>query len=145
MYWDDWKFRRKVKRLHQEREKLSRTFDAEIRAATEAKDRERVQSLHSEMGHELGMVGSEIQLEQHKYITKHANLLLVPLPPFKSEGGEWEELYAFGSWILTPQALAHLRREVRQERRERIEMVFLWPASFIGFVGGIVGIVSAFL
>lgn len=86
----------------------------------------------------------ELRHLQHEYIAKQARALLIPLPRYSRDSDDWEVLDQLGSVTLTSEALASLGREVRQERRERLELLFLWPSAFLGAIGGIAGICAVF-
>ncbi|KIC17028.1 MULTISPECIES: hypothetical protein [unclassified Leisingera] len=144
MFLEDAKFQLKLRELQKSNKKVWDHFSPKIDAAREAKQFEEEQLIASEAFWESDQVRDEIHNLQHRYVQKQAERLLIPMPKFKTKDGEWEQSQFDGFWRLNEAALSALAREVRQERRERLELAFLWPSSIIGFVGGLVGIASAF-
>ncbi len=144
MWLEDAKFRRQLAKLQKTKRKIDDHYDLKISEARDAKEWELEEMHASEMFHELDMVEADIRWLQHRYVTRQAEQLLVPVPKFSTKSESWLKSDFDGRWRLTDDALDVLGQRVRQERRERVELLFLWPSAFIGFVGGIVGIVSAF-
>ena len=144
MWFEDIKFRWRLRKLQKVEKKISDSYQSDIDRARADKDFEREQFHVSGMFFELDNVGSEIRWLQHRYVTSQAERLLIPVPKFDTKSKDWSCSDVDGRWSLSPENLARLAREVRQERRERLELVFLWPSALIGLVGGIVGIASVF-
>lgn len=141
---DDLAFRWRLGRLLKDQDKISNRYQPDLERARRDKDWERENSVALDMFSERDFVDEKIARLQHAYLAKQARYLLIPLPEFKKEEGEWRELEQIGGYVLNDEALLRLARDVRQERRERIELAFLWPSALIGFVGGLVGLFSAF-
>ncbi len=144
MLLEDMFFRWNLKRLQKREDKISIMYQADIDKARAAKDWNEEQTIVLIMYHETDLVKSEIRQLQHNYVTKQAERLLLPVPRFSTKSPDWECLDIDGKWFLSQEVLARLGREVRHERRERLELAFLWPASLIGLIGGIAGIATAF-
>ncbi|SDW76807.1 hypothetical protein SAMN05444358_1011706 [Ruegeria halocynthiae] len=143
MWLEDAKFRGQLAKLQKDKRKVGDYYDPKIAAAREAKQWEQEQMHSSEMFHELDMVEAEIRWLQHRYVTRQAERLLVPIPKFGTKSDSWLQSDHDGRWRLNDDVLDVVGQRVRQERRERIELLFLWPSAFIGFIGGVTGIVSA--
>lgn len=145
LLWDDLAFRWRLGRFLREQDKISKRYQPDLDRARKEKDWERENSVAQDMFFEHDLVEDEIARLQHKYLTKQARRFLIPLPEFKQKDGEWRELQHIGGYALKGDALLRLARDVRQERRERVELAFLWPSALIGLVGGLVGLISAFM
>lgn len=145
LLFDDLAFRWRLRRLLKRQNRIRKLYQPDLARARKEKDREREQSLAGEMFFETDLVENELAKLQHTYLTTQASRLLIPLPEFKLTDGKWRELPHIGGYALTADALFHLAREVRQERRERVELAFLWPSALVGLVGGVAGLVSAFV
>lgn len=145
MLIDDMIFRWKLRRLQKATAKIWAGYGPELDKARAAKDWNEEQSIAASAFFEVDTVRAGLLQLQHNYVTKQAEQLLLPIPPFDTKSANWTKSDRTGVWTLSPELLARLAREVRQERRERVELMFLWPSAFIGLVGGLVGILTAFL
>lgn len=143
LLWDDQVFRYRLRGFLKEQDRISKLYQPDLDRARKANDREQEHSVYFNMAHELDLVADQITQLQQRYLSKQARILLIPLPEFKQKDGDWRELHLIGGYALTGEALLRLARDVRQERRERLELVFLWPSALIGLVGGLVGIATA--
>jgi len=144
MIFEDIQFRRALKKLQAEEQAVIDAYDPDIQKAREAKNWEQEQSIASQMFFEQDNVKSEIHSLQHRYVTSQAEKLLLSIPKFDTDSPDWKKSDFDGRWTLSLEVLARLGREVRQERRERLELTFLWPSAMIGLVGGLIGIFTAF-
>lgn len=141
MSWvEDWRFNSDLRKLQKAMARVTDGYHVEL---DKASDWDHEQMIAGDMWNDLETIRDEVRSRQHGYITKQADRLLLPLPPFDAESGDWVRSDSDHAWTLSPEVLARLGREVRQERRERLELVFLWPSSVLGLVGGIAGIASA--
>lgn len=143
-WFDDLCFRRRLARLQKAKSKTIDAYQDDIEKARKAENWEQEQAHAGDMFHEVDMIDDEISALQHRYVTRQAEQLLIPLPKFDAKSSEWRCSEIDGRWRLADEALFDLSRQVRRERRERIELVFLLPAAVIGLVGGLVGIATAF-
>ena len=144
MIVEDILFRMELRKLQAEEQAVVDSFDPEIQKARSNKNWEQENIIASQMFFEKDNVRSEIWNLQHRYITRQADRLLLPIPKFDMASTDWRHSEFDGKWTLSSEALARLGREVRQERRERLELAFLWPSAMIGLIGGLVGVLSAF-
>lgn len=130
MILEDLKFRRELKKLQKAKQAIHDAYDPKIPAKpTSQEEYEEQQSELGNMFAELGQADAEISLLQHRYITKQAERLLLPVPEYHEKSPAWKYLEFDDRWRLTADALARLGREVRMERRERFELIFLWPSA----------------
>lgn len=143
MWVDDAKFRWRLAKLQRSQRKNEEYYNLKITAAREIQEREEEQKQQYDKFVVLDKGISEIRSLQHRYITRQAEQLLIPIPECNPKSESWLQSDFDGRWRLTDDALDALSQRVRRERRERVELLFLWPSAFIGFIGGLVGIVSA--
>ncbi|WP_299969186.1 hypothetical protein [uncultured Roseobacter sp.] len=144
MIFEDMKFRQRLKKLQTAEQAVMDAYDPDIQKARADKNWDEEQGIASMMFSERDSVRSEILSLQHRYITKQADRLLLPIPKFDTKSSDWIYSEYSGRWTLSPDVLTRLGREVRQERRERLELTFLWPSAMIGLLGGLIGIFTAF-
>lgn len=144
MIFEDVKFRRALKKLQAKEKTVIEAYDPDIQKARKDRNWEQEQGIASRMFSELDNVRREIHNLQHAYVTSQADKLLLPIPEFDTASPDWKNSDFDGRWTLSLEVLARLGREVRQERRERLELTFLWPSAMIGLIGGLIGIFTAF-
>lgn len=144
MWIDDIWFRWELSKLQKKKSRVWDDYGKDLEEARASKDWDRERDLASEAFAVEALHGWEIRSLQHNYITKQAEVLLLPRPSYRSSDDEWEHCEHDDRWYLNAEILSILAKEIRRERRERAEMLFLWPMSLIGAVGGVIGIVSAF-
>ncbi|WP_039017607.1 hypothetical protein [Halocynthiibacter namhaensis] len=145
MWIDDIWFRWELAKLQKKKASVWEDYREDLETAEASKDWDSEREVASEAFTVEELHGWEIRSLQHNYVTKQAEVLLLPMPSYRSSDVEWEYCEHDDRWYLNAEILSTLAKEVRRERRERAEILFLWPMSLIGAVGGVIGIVSAFL
>ena len=142
MLLEDRKFSKELRRLQKAMADIQADFDSEAEKARNAKDYESEQAAASQYFFERDMIDSDIQWLQHRYLVRQAERLLLPVPEFNTKGEDWVRSEHDGRWRLNKEILASLSKEVRRERRERMEFFFLLPSALIGLVGGLLGVAA---
>jgi len=94
-----------------------------------------------------------IALLETEYLTSQARKHLVPMPKVPAEiydgapdpSGKWRCQNLGFDCLLTDEAVRELRRELRADRRERLEIVRSWVAGLTGLIGVIIGLLAIIL
>ncbi len=144
MWVSDIKFRIKLSSLQRQKRRTEASYKKAIEKARTEKNDDAEQTEVSSMFAETDLLDEKIRKIWHNYLIENADKLLIPYPKYVEESKGWVRSEISGDWTLTEEALAKLSGEVRRERRERIEMVFLWPSALVGLLGGVMGIISYF-
>ncbi len=98
----------------------------------------------------------EIQEELDDIVTadlvRQAQRLRLPVPEYPTGSGpdddeneNWRRGWVYGARLLTNAGIAKLRREIRQERKERREGAMTWIAALTGLVGALTGLAAVLL
>lgn len=137
------KFRWEQQRIQRSRNRISRTYEKkEKEARAKGGDSDVLSSLEYSWDFELKLEDDEMLNLIHRYYRRQADRLMVPVPPFKAEGGAWEESEKDGSYHLTQEALHDLRSAIRAEKKARREGWMVWLAAFIGLIGALSGLIA---
>jgi hypothetical protein len=77
-----------------------------------------------------------------QYLVSIADKLSLPIPPITKEDERWEQSGFSGRHVLTNRGITELRSLIRQEKREKYELIFRWSPILIGLIGAIIGLIS---
>jgi len=144
-----------VKFVYEQR-RIQRCMDKNSRERSQAVDKARAEGASAEELHAIGydffpvrkLAEDEMILLNHTYYVRLAYRLLIPVPKFTIEGGDWIESESQpGKYHLTPEALHELRASIRREKKERREgsLIWLaWLAALTGFVGALTGLLAIY-
>lgn len=80
----------------------------------------------------------ELQTARLRYIAKR---LMVPIPEFKDEN-LWKKDRCLNTYILTSRGIYELKKLIRNEKKEKREIVFSWITLLIGLLGAQIGLIS---
>jgi len=131
------------------RELLNRAYAKDIAAARKANDSNKVESLQHDHQYELQIDYEKEAEVLTRYLLREARRLHVPTPKYKSDNGKESDYWYEGSLtyrrLLTTQGVAHVRDEIRKERKARHEARSIWIpwlSALTGLVGTITGLVA---
>lgn len=134
------KYRYRLWKLLRSRQKTKKTYDDLIKKA-QNDDREQ-QSIVSEAVFFVGEEDLKIRELHTEYLCQVAKNLIIPIPEFKDES-IWENVHSFGiMYILTPKGVYEFKRLIRNEKKEKREIIFSWITLLIGLLGAIIGVIS---
>lgn len=140
-----------------EQRRIQRCMDKNSRERTQALNKARADGADAKELHAIGydfffeakLAEDEMILLNHTYYVRLAYRLLIPVPEFTIEGGDWIESESQpGKYHLTPEALHKLRASIRREKKERREgsLIWLaWLAALTGFVGALTGLLVIYI
>lgn len=136
-------FRWKQHQLERWVDSISRAHDKEKR---EARGRGATTNELHELGHkyyfEHRLAADEVIRLTSAYYVRLAHRMLIPVPEFKTEGGDWIESQETGQYHLSTQALHELRAMIRAEKKARREGWTIWLALLTGAIGALSGLVA---
>ncbi|MGD9851671.1 MAG: hypothetical protein AB7T38_10405 [Nitrospirales bacterium] len=122
--------------------KLERTFRPHFALAK--KGGEDVQSLENEYAYELACLREEQRLQYQKQLLRKARRLFIQIPKYTEKSGDWEKSGVLhGYMLLTDKAIKQLRNDIREEVKNKREIVLGWIVPFSGIIGTIVGFLLA--
>jgi hypothetical protein len=133
------KYRYRLCKLKRSEKRTKKIYDSHIKKAQNDDEK---QSVISEAMFFIGEEDLKIRKLHTDYLRQVANNLIVPLPEFKDES-IWENVNSLGiMYILTPKGVYELKRLIRNEKKEKREVIFNWITLLIGLLGAIIGVIS---
>lgn len=137
-------YRVTLHKLSSERNKIDNRYKKEYEKAIKEKDEEKRNEIRDDALMELNEIDDQILYLEHQYLRSEATKYLLPIPPVVTEdkGGLWEQSRHTGKYHLTNKGLAQLRVEVRNEKKERTELLAQRISIIIGLIGAIIGLVA---
>jgi hypothetical protein len=132
------KYRYNLVRLLSEKNKLRNDYAKYIATAESSDEKE---SRESEASHFVSEIENNIRWLMTVYYRQRAAKLIIPLPNWK-ETDLWEDDPYSQRRILTGKGIYQLRKEIRSESRERLELFLRLLAMIIGFLGALIGVLS---
>ncbi len=135
-------YRLKLFNYSRKRERIRKLYSKDLEVAKKKDDREEIQSLLSALDYEQSEPEEKIKLLKTQYLISIADKLSLPTPPITEKEEGWEESGFSGRHVLTNKGITELRSLIRQEKRERYELIFRWVSILIGLIGAIIGLVA---
>ena len=131
------KYHRRLSLLNKQYDKEKRPYSKLI---SEAKGGEK-QQLLSEAGSILAPIDEEINCLKSRRLCQIANSLIVSIPKMQDET-YWEFSHYTGGYFLTTEGINEVRKRIRQERKDRCDLVLAWIPAVVGIMGGLIGLVA---
>lgn len=147
MIFQDWRVRRKVRKIERVRDRALAPIDSQISAAKKQRDYEKAQQLISELFFEKDQFDEEINSLVTHHLLREAGAYMLPVPSTADEE-MWQESSFTGKKYLTPAGIMQLRTLIRGEKRHQREALAFWITSAVGVLGaitGVIGVIVAFL
>lgn len=140
-------YRLSLYKLQRERAKEDAVFRKKLDEANRTGKYEetlRNESLPRELCYE------EIAILMTQRLTAMADKLLLQLPPkpipeegdCTTEDETWIRSNCYCQWYLTDHGFMEVRKLIRQEKKERREVVAFWFALIFGLIGAITGLIA---
>ncbi len=131
------KYRRRLSLLNKQYDKEEKPYSKLI---SEAKGDEK-QQLLSEAGSILAPIDDEINCLKSRRLCQIANSLIVPIPKMQ-DVTYWEFSHYTGGYFLITEGINEVRKRIRQERKDRCDLVLSWIPAVVGILGGLIGLVA---
>lgn len=137
------KLRLALRAIEKAKGEISSRWDAAVRdAKAQGKSKDEIHDLGYPFHMEHVWEDEEVLSLTSDYYIRLANRLLVPVPKYVKENGDWEESLTNGSVRLTAHALHELRKSIREETKSRREQWMIWFSLIFGAIGAVSGLVA---
>ena len=138
-------FRKSLRKLKHERDKENDSLSRLIEDARKKGGAEAANETYQAESVDLNIIDDEIaNLITQRLIFK-AKRMLLPIPPVTDKEGLWEWSHYINRWSLTTKGIAEIRSLIRQERKEKLELVSHWATMLIGIIGAITGLIAVIM
>jgi hypothetical protein len=77
-----------------------------------------------------------------RYLIAKAEKMSLPTPSRTEGDGLWESTY---TPYLTNKGITEVRKTIREEQKQRLELVSHWAAIIIGVIGAITGLIAVIM
>jgi len=137
------KYRVKLNKLSKSRKKIHDIYSKDIREAQQKKkSRDEIEEIKHDQYFEYAMIQEEIDILITSYLRSKANTLFVSLPEYDDEK-MWTECNKISQQkVLTTLGINKIKKTIRQERKERVEIILMVAASLTGIIGAITGLIA---
>lgn len=135
-------YRIKLFKYSRESERIRKFYAKDLEIAKKKGDRDEMQGLLSVLYHEQSEPEEKIKLLKTQYLISIANKMSLPTPPISGKDERWEESLFSAMHVLTNKGISELRSLIRQEKKERHEIIIRWLPIIIGLIGAITGLVA---
>lgn len=135
-------FRKSLCKLKNERDKENDSLSRLIKEAQKKGGYEAATQVYQSESVDLNIIDDEIANLITQYLIFKAKKMLLPTPPVTDKEGLWEWSNYINRWSLTTKGIAEIRRLIRQERKEKLELVSHWATILIGIIGAITGLIA---
>lgn len=132
-------------RLLWDESRTKRLYLKEIKEARDRKDQDKIQEIEGRYWWDMQEIDQcKFYWQQEKLIAA-ARRLYIPVPPKNTEkirkeyqDDNWFYATPISEFLLKEQALVTLRREVRREQKEKLDLWMPWLSPIIGLIIGII-------
>jgi len=93
----------------------------------------------------LMVIEDEIAHLKTQYIISKAEKMSLPTPSVTDKDGLWEMGNYTRKWCLTNKGITEMRREIRKERKEILELWSHWATILIGLIGAVTGLIAVIM
>jgi hypothetical protein len=135
-------YRIKLFKYSRESEQIRKSYLKDLDVAKKKGDREEIQSLLSALQYEQSEPEDKIKLLKTHYLISIADKLSLPTPPITEKDERWEKGDFLDRYVLTNKGITELRGLIRQENKEKHEIILRWIPIIIGLIGAITGLVA---
>lgn len=132
----------KLYSLNRKRQKVSKDVSKLVEEARKKGGAIKAEEVYQIESFDLQKVDDEIQEAVTRYVVYKANKRFLPVPSHSEEGGIWEESNMTGRYHLTDKGITEIRKMIRSDIKERIEVVSPYMSLLIGLIGAITGLVA---
>jgi hypothetical protein len=143
-------YKQTLVRLHHKKDREKVIFHKKIEEAKRKGNAEVIYEVQQTESFPLEELDDEISILMTQRLTSIAEKLLLPLPPkpIPEEGDliveneTWRCSSFSGKWYLRTKGIVEVRKLIRQERKERLELITPWIALIFGIIGAITGLIA---
>lgn len=132
--------------------RIQKEFLANLEKAKKKGEKDRVEELNYQHWWDLEEIRAQRRLLMQEKAIRKAEHLCLPIPgqePEKIRSGAEDENWYFcapaGEWLLKDKALTDLRREIKREQKEKIDLFTPWVSLLIGLFGSVASVLGALL
>lgn|SRR5574341_169174 len=125
--------------LNRKKERENEILWAKIEEAEKKGGHEAGNEAYQTESNEYQYLDEQIDLLKTQYLRSIANKMSLPIPVMNSDEGYWETGHVTPEWRLTNKGITEIRRSIRKERKERVELFSLWASLLIGVIGALTG------
>jgi hypothetical protein len=105
----------------------------------------KAQEVRESESFDLEMIDDEILGLHSRYLVSKAVKRILPIPPFSEEDDIWERSNFTGKHHLTEKGIREVRGIIRNEKKERMELLsywYPWIGVLFGLIGAITGLIA---
>ena len=94
---------------------------------------------------DIMFIEDEIARLKTQYTISKAEKMSLPTPSVTDKDGLWEMGNYTRKWCLTNKGITEMRREIRKERKEILELWSHWATILIGLIGAVTGLIAVIM
>lgn len=140
------KYRWKLRKLLRLQEKTQNSYKKNIKKAhKENKSHDDIEEIRSMAYSEYLMLKEEIDEYVTNYLTSVASKLMIPKPDLKDDSMWYNDQYTSRRKLLTENGISLIRSNIRNEKKESINLFLPIIAAITGMIGAITGLLAIIL
>jgi len=136
-------YRISLYKLNRQRKKEDKILGEKLKEVEKTGNREEAESVYMGESFDLQNIEEEISFLKSRYLCDKANIMSLPIPVIDGKNGSWQRSqFRENSWFLTNKGITEVRKSIRDEKKENLELVGRWASIFIGVIGSIIGLMA---
>jgi len=129
-------------KFNKKRRKVSEAIYRFVEEARRAGGETKAQEVSRAESFNLDVIDHEILGLVTRYLINKANKRFLPLPYLSEEERLWEQSNFTGKYHLTDKGITEIRKMIRKDKKERMEILSYWASLLIGLIGAVTGLVA---
>lgn len=135
-------YKYQLNKLNRERKREGKKLWPKVKEAEKKGGHEAGNEVYQSESFDYIYVEERIDLLKTLYLRGIGNKMSLPIPEMNSNEGYWETGHVTPEWRLTNKGITEIRRLIRKERKERLELFTLWASLLIGVIGALTGLAA---
>jgi hypothetical protein len=131
-----------LRRLNHERDKVVKDISKLKEDAKKTGGAKAAEEVWQSESFRIDMVDNKLLGLVTQYLLNKANKRFLPVPTVSEESGMWERNDFTGGYHLTDKGISEIRRMVRQDMKESIEIFTPYVTTLFGLIGAVTGLIA---
>jgi len=135
-------YRKALYKLNRERQKASEALSKLVEEARKKGGEAKAQEVYQNGSFDLDMIDDKILGLVSRYLVYKANKRFLPVPSLSEEDELWERSNFTGRYHLTGKGITQVRKMIRSDTKETIEILSPYVGILFGLIGAITGLIA---
>lgn len=138
-------YRRSLHKLSCKRDREDKRLWKLVGEAEKAGGHEAANEVYQTESFDFSLIEDKIAHLKTQYLISKAEKMSLPTPSVTDKDGLYEISNYTRKWCLTNKGISEIRKLIRQERKEKLELWSHWATILIGVIGAVTGLIAVIM